>query len=636
MRSGSLEFRIVKINLSTGSVEIQVRPQSDFELYLGGRGLNAKLLFEGQPARVDPFGPDNLIIFGTGKLVGTPTPTAGQVTITSKSPATDLYFKSNTGGAWARGLRRAGWDALVVSGVSEKPVYVVIDDETIRIEDASSVWGKTVRVTDAHIRKQLGGAGWDLATIGPAGENLVRFACVMTSLYHAAGRGGLGAVMGSKKLKAIAVRGSGQTPVANRESFQEEVLAILAKIEKSVKAKLYVDYGTAATIEMANEGYSLPVMNFRRNRLEGGHRLGGTYLVEKGYVTNGAACSACPLACHKFHQVKQGPYRGFSGGPEYETLAALGIGCCVTDTEAVLKGNELCNDLGLDTISAGGAIQWLFESVERGIVSSEIGEGLHLGWGDGATMVELLSRIAYRRGVGDLLAEGTKRLAEKFGGDSWKWAVQANGLEQSRVDTRVAKAYGLAFAVNPRGPDHLHAQPMTEFARFPEAVELFRQLLGKEQIPPATSTEGKPELVRWHEDVFAVSDALGICSFATTSSYIVSVPSLCRLIKACLDVDLNERELLNIGRRIVVLERMFNLRENPERLDTLPWRLMNEPISEGPHKGEVNSNRELEDMLQKYYRLQGYDPKTGRPTRDVLVSLSLIPDVKGIEDLITR
>jgi aldehyde:ferredoxin oxidoreductase len=234
------------------------------------------------------------------------------------------------------------------------------------------------------------------------------------------------------------------------------------------------------------------------------------------------------------------------------------------------------------------------------------------------------------------VAEGTKRLAEKFGGDSWKWAVQANGLEQSRVDTRVAKAYGLAFAVNPRGPDHLHAQPMTEFARFPEAVELFRQLLGKEQIPPATSTEGKPELVRWHEDVFAVSDALGICSFATTSSYIVSVPSLCRLIKACLDVDLNERELLNIGRRIVVLERMFNLRENPERLDTLPWRLMNEPISEGPHKGEVNSNRELEDMLQKYYRLQGYDPKTGRPTRDVLVSLSLIPDVKGIEDLITR
>jgi aldehyde:ferredoxin oxidoreductase len=635
MTSGSLEFKIAKINLSSRSVDIEVRPRSEFDLYLGGRGLNAKLMFEGQLAGVDPFGPDNLIIFGTGKLVGTPAPTAGQVTITSKSPATDLYFKTNTGGAWARCLRRAGWDAMVVSGVSEKPVFVVIDDETIRIEDASPVWGKTVRETDAYIKNELGGRGWDLATVGPAGENLVRFACVMTSLYHAAGRGGLGAVMGSKKLKAIAVRGSGETPVADRNAFQDEVLAILAKIEKSVKAKLYVDYGTAATIEMANEGYSLPVMNFRRNRLEGGHRLGGTYLVEKGYMTNGAACSACPLACHKFHQVKEGPYKGFSGGPEYETLAALGIGCGVTDTEAVLKGNELCNDLGLDTISAGSVIQWLFESVEKGVAPSGIGEGLNLSWGDGAAMVELLRRIAYREGVGDLLAEGTRRLSGKFGRDSWKWAVQANGLEQSRVDTRVAKAYALAFAVNPRGPDHLHAQPMTEFARFPEAVELFRQLLGKEELPPATSTEGKPELVRWHEDVFAVTDALGICSFATTSSYIVSVPSLCRLIKAGLGADLNEQQLLNIGRRIVVLERMFNLRENPERLDTLPWRLMNEPISEGPYTGQVNSQGELRDMLQRYYRLQGYDPKTGRPTREVLTSLGLIPDVKGIEEAIT-
>jgi aldehyde:ferredoxin oxidoreductase len=632
MRAGSLEFKVAKINLSRRSVDIEIRPRSDFDLYLGGRGLNAKMLFEGQSAGVDPLGPDNLLIFGTGKLVGMPAPTAGQVTITSKSPATDLYFKTNTGGAWAKCLRRAGWDAVVVSGVSEEPVFVVIDDETIQIRDASPVWGKTVRETDAHIKNELGGAGWDLAAIGPAGENLVRFACVMTSLYHAAGRGGLGAVMGSKKLKAIAARGSGETLVTDRKSFQNEVLAILARIEKSVKAKLYVDYGTAATIEMANEGYSLPVMNFRRNRLEGGHRLGGTYLVEKGYMTNGAACSSCPLACHKFHQVKEGPYKGFSGGPEYETLAALGIGCCVTDTEAVLKGNELCNDLGLDTISAGGVIQWLLESVERGVVPPQIGEGLNLTWGDGAAMVELLKRIAYRQGVGDLLADGTRRLAEKFGGDSWKWAVQANGLEQSRVDTRVAKAYALAFAVNPRGPDHLHAQPMTEFARFPEAVELFKQLLGKEQLPSATSTEGKPELVRWHEDVFAVTDALGICSFATTSSYIVSVPSLCRLIKAGLGMELDEQQLLSIGRRIVVLERMFNLRENPERTDTLPWRLMKEPISEGPHKGQVNSESELRDMLQRYYRLQGYDPETGRPTREVLTSLGLIPDVKGIEE----
>ncbi len=627
-----LEFNIACLDLTTQTVTKETLPQSHFNLFLGGRGLNAKLLFERQPKGVDPFGPDNLLIFGTGKLVGTPVPTAGQLTITSKSPASELYFKANTGGAWGKRLRRAGWDALVISGVSEKPVYLVIDDQNINVRDASALWGKTVRETAAALKEELdGSAGWDLATIGPAGENLVRFACVMTSLYHAAGRGGLGAVMGAKKLKTIAVRGSGKTEVADLEALHSEILSVLATIDKSVKAKLYVDYGTAATIEMANEGYSLPVNNFRRSRLEGGHRLGGTYLVEKGYMTNGTACSACPLACHKFHQVAEGPYQGFSGGPEYETLAALGIGCGITNTEAVLKGNELCNDLGLDTISAGGVIQWLFESVEKGVVSGDIGEGLNLTWGDSEAMVGLLKQIAYRQGVGDLLAEGTKRLAEKYGGESWKWAVQANGLEQSRVDTRVAKAYALAFAVNPRGPDHLHAQPMTEFARFPEAVDLFKQLLGKDDLPPATSTEGKPELVRWHEDVFAVTDSLGICSFATTSSYIISVSSLCRLIKAALGVNFNEEQLLTVGRRTVVLERMFNLRENPNRQDILPWRLMNEPISEGPHKGQINSEAELKGMLDRYYRLQGYDPKTGRPTRELLCSLELLQDVKGIE-----
>jgi len=249
-------------------------------------------------------------------------------------------------------------------------------------------------------------------------------------------------------------------------------------------------------------------------------------------------------------------------------------------------------------------------------------------------MVALLERIAFRRGVGDLLAEGTKWLSEKFGGESWKWAVQAQGLEQSRVDTRVAKAYALAFAVNPRGPDHLHAQPMTEFARFPEALVLFRNLLGKEDLPHATSIEGKPELVRWHEDVFAVTDSLGICSFATTSSYIVSVESLCRMIQGALGVRLTETELRNIGRRTVVLERMFNVRENPSREDTLPWRLMNEPISEGPHEGQMNSESELKAMLEKYYKLQGYDPRTGRPTAAVLSELGLMQDVKGLEEVL--
>jgi aldehyde:ferredoxin oxidoreductase len=236
--------------------------------------------------------------------------------------------------------------------------------------------------------------------------------------------------------------------------------------------------------------------------------------------------------------------------------------------------------------------------------------------------------------VGDLLAEGTKRAAEKVGGDSWKWAVQVHGLEQSRVDTRVAKAYALAFAVNPRGPDHLHSQPMAEFGYYPEGRRLVEKILGSDSYCDPTKTTGKPELVRWHEDVFAVTDSLGMCSFATTSSYIVSVDSLLRMIKAVLGVALTESELLTIGRRIIVLERCFNLREDPDRPDTLPWRLMNDPISEGPLKGHVNSEVELATMLKKYYELQGYDNRTGCPTKEVLAELGLIGDVAGIETVV--
>ncbi|MBW1713265.1 MAG: aldehyde ferredoxin oxidoreductase family protein, partial [Deltaproteobacteria bacterium] len=629
-----LEFQIAYIDLTTQTLTVKTLPRSVFDLYLGGRGLNAKLLFEGQKKGVDPLGPDNLLIFGTGKLVGTPVPTAGQVTITSKSPATDLYFKSNTGGVWAKALRRAGWDAVVFSGASERPVLVSIDDDQVDFHDAGHLWGKSVRETWTQAQAQLPGRGWDLALIGQAGENLVRYACIMTSLYHAAGRGGLGAVMGSKKLKAVAVRGSGRTAVADEAALEAEVASVLARIKDSVKANLYFDYGTSATVEYVNESWSMPVNNFQKSHLDDGHKISGSYLVEKGYMRHGSACSACPLGCHKFFAVKDGPFKSYSGGPEYETLASLGAGCGITDVEPVLKGAELCNDYGLDTISAGGAIQWLIETVERGVLPPDVAEGLDLSWGNAQTMVTLIQRIALRQGVGDLLAEGTRRAAEKVGGGSWKWAVQANGLEQSRVDTRVAKAYGLAFAVNPRGPDHLHAQPMAEFGHFPEARRLVEKILGSDKYANPTAIEGKPELVRWHEDVFALTDSLGICSFTTTSSYIVDLPSLLKMVRAALGVDWDETELLKAGQRTIVLERCFNLRENPRRQDVLPWRLMNDPVAEGPLKGNLNSESELKGMLAKYYELQGYDPATGRPTRAVLSSLGLLDDVQGLDKIL--
>jgi aldehyde:ferredoxin oxidoreductase len=626
-----LESKIAYLDLSNKTVTEHIVQASDFYLYLGGRGLGAKLLFQGQPKGVDPFGPDNQLIFLAGKLVGTPAPTAGQLTITSLSPATGFYFKSNTGGIWARNLKRAGWDAIVIKGISDKPVFVSIDDHQIQYHDASGLWGLTIREADKELRRILGGKGWDIASIGPAGENLVRYASIMTSLYHAAGRGGLGAVMGAKKLKAIAVHGTGKTEVVDWPSFHHEILEILNKVRNNTKAQLYLEYGTAATIEMANEGSSLPVNNFSRNRIEDGHKISGTYLVEKEYMFKGAACSACPMGCHKHSKVKTDFYKGHSGGPEYETLASLGATCGITDPEAVLKGNELCNDFGLDTISVGGAIGWLIESIERGVLGINDVDGMEISWGNGKAMVELIHRIVSRKGIGDLLAEGTRQAAEKIGGDSWRWAVQAHGLEQSRVDIRGAKAYALAFAVNPRGPDHLHAQPQAEFGRHPEARKLVKRLLGSDTYCDATSTEGKPEIVRWHEDLFAVTDSLGLCSFATTTSYVIDIPCILRMLRSAFGSEFSEEDLLKIGQRTVVLERCINLREDPNRKDMLPWRMMNQPISEGPKKGEVISEKEIKELLRRYYELQGYDPKTGNPTPNLLHSLGLLNDIPILE-----
>ena len=302
----------------------------------------------------------------------------------------------------------------------------------------------------------------------------------------------------------------------------------------------------------------------------------------------------------------------------------------------MLKANELCNDLGMDTISAGGVIQWLMECVERGVVPRDTLNGIEIRWGSEEAVVPLLKLIAQREGVGDLLAKGTRKAAEEVGKDSWKWAVQSHGLEQSSIDTRVAKAYALAFAVNPRGPDHLHAQPMAEFGLYPEARQLVKKLLGSEKYCNPISTEGKPELVRWHEDMFALTDSLGICSFATTTTYVIDTPSLLKLIKAALGVDLTEAELQRVGQRTVVLERCFNLREDKNRHDILPWRMMHDQEAEGPLKGNINSPEELSSMLTKYYKLHGYGPKRGYPTRKLLSSLDLLGNVKGIEAVLNQ
>ncbi|MDH5703069.1 MAG: aldehyde ferredoxin oxidoreductase family protein [Aigarchaeota archaeon] len=620
--------RILHIDLASRKTWVEELPKDLGARFLGARGINAKLLWDliRKPG-IDPFGPENVLIFGAGTLTGTVAPSSGRTTVTCKGPITGLYLKSNMGGHWGAELKFAGYDHVILHESSKRPVYVWINNNVVEIEDASHLWGLNVRETNKALKHDLGDNEMKVACIGPAGENLVRFAAIMSSFYHAAGRGGAGAVMGSKKLKAIAVRGTGTIMIKEADKFKEVAFAARESLAKDSGAQSLYDYGTSGSMEGVNELHAFPNYNFRLGHLENIHSVTGQNLVEKGYLVRRVGCFSCTISCHRYCRVAEGPYAGTaSGGPEYETLCALGGGTWVLDTEAVLKANELCNLLGLDTISTGNIIQWAMETYEKGLLTKKETDGIDLKFGNAEALIKTVEAIGNREGkIGSLLAEGVKRAAEKVGKNSWKWAIcNSKGLEQSSVETRSAKAYALAFAVNPRGPDHLHTEPFAEFGASPEAVALIEKLTGDKKWALPYYTEHRPEIVRWHEDCYAVTDSLGFCAFASTSAYGVTPRNMAEMFSLATGIAVTEEEIMLAGRRIVTAEKCFNVREGADRkLDDLPWRLMHEPAASGSEKGFMNSEEEMNGMLDKYYALHGWDLETSWPYKETLNMLDL-------------
>jgi aldehyde:ferredoxin oxidoreductase len=605
--------------------------------FLGARGINAKLLFDlAQKPGIDPFDPDNPLIFGVGPLAGTNAPTSGRSTVTFISPATNMYGKSNVGGHWGGELKYAGYDNIVIHGASKGPVYVWIRNEDAKLVDASHVWGKTVLETDAIIKKELQDDDIRVACIGPAGENRVRFASIMNSVYNAMARGGAGAVMGSKNLKAIAVRGTRDVKIAHPDKFRDVTLQLIKNLAADSGAKSLHEYGTAGFVEGINEIHAFPALNFKTGHSENVAPISGPYLVKEGYLKRRVACFGCSIGCHRYSKVNDdGPYRGKeSGGPEYETFGALGAGCGIYSTGAVIAADDLCNTLGMDTISAGGTVQWAMESYERGVLTKMDTDGLDLNFGNDAALIKVLEDIAYRRTkLGNKLAEGAHRASRAVGKDSWKWAItNSKGLEQSRVETRAAKGYALAFAVNPRGPDHLHTEVIAEFGTTPEAVSLIERITGDKSMASSYKTECRAEIVRWHEDIYAATDALGLCAFSTTLAYALNEFNIAEMFSALTGTETSAEQLMDAGRRIVTLERLFNTREGADRrLDDLPYRLMNEPVPSGPPRGFMNSREELDKMLDRYYELHNWDVKTGVPKKDVLKTLDLEQEGREVE-----
>ena len=642
--------KILHVDLSQEKIWTEPVPEEWIRKFVGSRGINAKILWDTLKPGIDPLSPENTLIFGTGTLSGTFAPTSGRTTVTCKSPTTHLYLKTNVGGHWGTELKFAGYDYLVVQGAAKDPVYLWIDNGKVEIRDARHLWGKDVRETTNLLHEEVGDSATQVAAIGQGGENLVFFAAVMVSVYNAAARGGAGAVMGSKKLKAVAVRGHGSIKVADSKEFYRSCHVAIKNSYEDATAKFAHLYGTAGSVPMVNEARAFPAYNFRRGYIEGAEKIGGPYLAESKYLKRRLGCNACIFCCHRYCEIKEGKYAGcYTGGPEYETISALGSGCGSIDLEVVIKANELCNIYGLDTISAGNLVQWAMEGYEKKIFTEQQLEGLRLEWGNGEAIVELVHRIAHRQGLGNILADGVKRAAEKIGRGSEKWAIQAKGLEQSRVETRAAFGYALAFAVNPRGPDHLHSETIAEFGTRPGGRRLIKKITGDEKYANPRLMDKRADIVRWHEDCFAATDSLGLCAFINTSRFGVDPQQMADMFSAAIGKRVSEEELMQAGRRILTLEKCFNVREGATRADdVLPWRLMNEPleslargqdvqkaVEETAGAGDfvpINSAAMLNRMLDEYYALHDWDRQTSWPYRDTLEKLDLkevIPELEA-------
>lgn len=618
---------VLAVDLSSGQVGTEEISSYDARQFVGGRGVAAKLLYERLRSWTEPLAPGNLLIFSPGTLTGTVAPSAARTTIVSKSPATGRYVKCNAGGHWAAELRYAGYDHILIRGASDSPVYLWIDGDRVEIRDAAHLWGKGTRETEGIIKAELADDQIETAIIGPAAENGVLFAAIVVSRFDTAARGGIGTVMGAKKLKAIAVRGSGGVAVADARRFMELSKKITAEVVTDEMSAMLREYGMVGMMADLGRAHLVGAYNFRGAIVEEAERLGGQHMAELGYFRAGLACTACGVGCRHFLHNDSSPYGSLREGlPEIEPVMALGSQCGITDTDAVLQASALCDDLGLDVLSTGFTIAWAMECYEKGLIDAQQADGLELEFGNPEVVLELIGRIARREGLlGDLLAEGSERAATEVGRDSWKWAMQARGLEQSSPDSRVHKGYALAFATNPRGPDHLTAMPMAELGATAGARALVKEICGDERYAVPHSSEKKAELVRWHEDVQAISDALGICIVVTAGAYVMSPERMAALLSAAWGVGMDSEELMMAGRRIVTLERCFNVREGADRRKEqhLPWRMMHEPLEEGPHAGRITSMDEMDHMLDEYYRLRGWDVQTGRPTGEALAALGL-------------
>ncbi len=602
--------RILRIDLSTGKVETEPLKEELAKQYIGGIGLGIRLLMDNSKPGTDPFSPDNPLIFVTGPLSGTMGPTAGNgYAVVSKSPATMGIAESKAHGFFGPELKRAGYDAVIFTGKSEKLVYAWIDDDSVHLLDAQNLKGKSPYETDTAIREELGDYYIRVSAIGEAGEKLVRFASIINDEFRAIGRTGMGAVMGSKNLKAVAVRGTKDVNVADLEGFKEFIKMIHERM-KGPATRKYRTLGTPENVLVLNALAALPTRNFTQATFEDAEKVSGEYLNEH-YVKKIVGCATCAMRCDHVAVVPEGPYKGSTSRMEFECLWALGPSCGVGRLDAIIEAMRLCNNYGIDGISTGVTIGFAMDLYENGIITKENTDGIDLRFGNHEALIDMVKKIGTRDGwLGDVLGEGTKRAAEEIGKGAEQYAPHIKGLELPGYDIRGLKTAALGFAVSFRGACHLRSG-----AYSPDV---------KGKVNRFAIEKGRGKIVMDGEDVYNVIDSLILCKFSR-GTYYDDVDDMAKYYTLATGIDTTADELRKAGERINNLARLFNIREGvgTREFDTLPPKIMSVPIpDEGVAKGAVVNKDEFEIGLDDYYAVRGWT-REGIPTIEKLDELDL-------------
>jgi aldehyde:ferredoxin oxidoreductase len=634
MYKGGYTGKTACIDLTSRKVEVTKTDPELVRIFMGGAGFGIKLLYDNVKPGIDPLGSDNILVFAPGPLTGTVAPCTSRITVTGRSPLTGAVGMATSGGIFPAEMKRAGFDSIIIQGESPEPVYLVLENGQVEFRSAKGIWGTNTTDCQLFIKEDLHNHNFRIACIGQAGENRSLIACIINE-RRAIGRKGLGAVMGAKRLKAIAIRGDGDIKVADPERFQAARRELLHRFK--VHPTLYSEfskYGTSSLVDLTIEMGIFPAHNFSRT---------GAFdpIEEIGYerqtkdIIRRNPCEKCPPGCSQVRIARSGDYQGaLTEGPEFETSWAFGGTTGVTDLSAIYYADRICDEYGLDTISVGATIAFAMELFEQGILSIEEMDGIELRFGNHNAMIEMIHRIARRQGFGATLADGALKASQQIGRGSERYVMHVKGLELPAYDVRAAKAQGLNYSTAFTGGDHNRGYAFQEIFGVSDPIEVDR-----------FSIDGKPSLTMWNQVMeAALCDCPTICAFMISEGLMREVEqgisqelteqrivTVSELVSAATGVEFTPDKLILLGERINTLARCFNLREGFTREDDyLPLRLSEEPIPDGPSKGYLTTREDQDWLLDHYYEAYGYDNE-GIPTRERLVKLSLDDAIVDLE-----